>query len=664
MQPRTASFLGFKLGIAFLAGIVALILLPAQAVLADTYFVDMTADDAGATDCIDNVLGDCSLRGAVTKANLHAGPDRIVLPDRTFTLTRLGVEDDNKDGDLDIQAGGGNLRIEGEGAGVTIINGRASQGLVPGVDRVLHIDPDGSGSILVEIVGVSIQYGYAETYAGGIYIDGNGTVSVTNSAIMSNTVTLASTSGGGGGIFNDHATLFLRNTDVMSNTARGVTVGREVAGGGILLESTAVMTLTNSTVAWNEVTTIPGTGSSARGGGLANLHGAANIHASTFWGNQASGGSSGSIGTGGGIANDSSGRLTLDEESVLLDNWADLYGGGIANTESILVIDNSSLSLNASGSSGGGIYNYLSTAILTDTTITLNMAEGTGGGLNGMEDEMSLTRCMVSGNKAWGGNGGGIYDALGTVHLVDSTLFANRTSKSGGGLHAHGGTVYITRSTLMDNIAEEPSAGPPTSNHGGGLSLRIATAHVVNSTLSGNRAEESGGGAYSDESLTSLSHTTVANNVADEDDDGHGDGGGVFGTGVGTLAIVNTILGGNLDRGGQAPECGGITLSGHGDNIIKDRTGCSISGSGTNWALDPMLDTLGDNGGPTETHALRPGSPAIDRVSNNCRTFSNEILAIDQRGVTRPKGPACDIGSYEAEPPRIYLPLVLRSAQP
>ena len=749
-----ASLFEFKPWIVIGLVTAALILLPASTVLADTYIVDMTADNAGATACT-AAVGDCSLRGAVTRANHNPGRDRIVLGNRTYDLTLLGHEDENKTGDLDVLSTGGDLRIEGDGAGVAIINGGwASYGAVSGIDRVLHIDLGESGKMVVEVIGVTIQYGYAETYGGGIYIDGNGTVSVTNSAIMSNTVTVVDTSGGGGGIFDQQATLSLRNTDVMSNTARGVVVGVGVGGGGILLGNTAVMNLTNSRVAWNQATGIAGAGSSIQGGGLANVHGAATVQGSTLRGNRASGGINGSLGSGGGIYNARDGRLILDEDSIVADNWADMYGGGIANVGAIAAIDRTtlsgnrvtggedgaagrggaiyndagrvevsrstlqdneavtlegpdalgqgggiandggtvglvdtvlqtsyadsscggilnegggrltieggSLSANEAGGSGGGICNYQSTVTLTDAMVTLNMAQGVGGGLTGMEDEMWLSRCMISGNKALGGDGGGIYDALGTVQVKDSTLYANRAQQSGGGLHVHGGTVYLTRSTLFDNLAEEWPSGPLTVNNGGGISLRIATAHVVNSTLSGNRAEESGGGAYSEESVLSLSHTTVAGNSADANNDGHGDGGGVFGAGGGTLAIVNTILGGNADGGGEAPECGGITLSGSGENIIQDRTGCSIAG-GTNWALDPRLDPLGLNGGPTETHALLADSPALDVVTNGCTTYLGEILATDQRGVARPNGTACDIGSYERALYRLYLPLVVRN---
>jgi hypothetical protein len=98
----------------------------------------------------------------------------------------------------------------------------------------------------------------------------------------------------------------------------------------------------------------------------------------------------------------------------------------------------------------------------------------------------------------------------------------------------------------------------------------------------------------------------------------------------------------------------------YGDNIFLDRTGCTIVPvSGTNWAADPLLGPIGDNGGETDTHALLAGSPAIDRVTNDCRTYQALVLTEDQRGVLRPIGAACDIGAYEAA--IVHLPLVVRN---
>ena len=86
-------------------------------------------------------------------------------------------------------------------------------------------------------------------------------------------------------------------------------------------------------------------------------------------------------------------------------------------------------------------------------------------------------------------------------------------------------------------------------------------------------------------------------------------------------------------------QCVARAVDGH--NIIEDGT-CITDPS--SFSGDPMLGPLQDNGGPTETHALLAGSPAIDEIpSENCEVDS------DQRGVPRPQGDGCDIGSYELE---------------
>ncbi len=728
--------------------IAALLLGPVAVAWADTYTVDREDDNAGATACEIGVPGDCSLRGAVTAANLNPGTDRIVLRSGEYDLSLLGQEDANKQGDLDIRAAGGNLRIEGAGVDETFIRGGEwfYGGPVTGVDRVLHIDPDGTGGIRVEISGVSIQYGYGGSYGGGIYIEGDNLVEIADSAVMSNTVTIVGpTSGGGGGIYNGEGTLLLDNTLVMSNTAGAGVAGRVVVGGGIYIGDTATVTVTGSTVSGNEARAIVGTGSEAAGGGIGNVGGVAYIHSSTVSKNSATGGASGSLGLGGGLLNAAGGTMLVDRGAVVSDNEADLQGGGMANFDSTSVLENTTFSENRttggsggedsvggalfnyighaqvvsstiegneattgagggiansggtvkltdtfvrsnvsdgdcggirnengstlsmdggtlqqndSGAGGGGLCNLDSTATMTGTLVTLNVAEGSAGGILGFEDSLSLIECFVSGNWALDGSGGAIYEALGTLRIEDTTLYANYAAHSGGGLNAVQSTTYITGTTFYGNIAADSPTGGTFDNHGGGLFLYAGTTHLVNSTISGNLAEESGGGIFGDGAILSLLFMTVADNVADDDGDGNGDGGGVY-DGSENPNIVNTILAGNVDKGGEAPNCGGLGVLTYGDNIIKDR-GCTIAGgTGTNFTSDPLLGPLADNGGPTDTRALSAGSPAIDRVTNNCKTYQALVLTGDQRGVLRPIGAACDIGAYEAA--IVYLPLAVRN---
>jgi hypothetical protein len=107
--------------------------------------------------------------------------------------------------------------------------------------------------------------------------------------------------------------------------------------------------------------------------------------------------------------------------------------------------------------------------------------------------------------------------------------------------------------------------------------------------------------------------------------------------------VGSTILA-NSTNGGGSGDCSGITSSGY--NLIEDP--CSMTGdtTGNISGVDPMLDVLADNDGPTFTHALLPGSQAIDAGTPACPPPS-----LDQRGIDRPQGLGCDIGSFETTPP-------------
>jgi hypothetical protein len=115
--------------------------------------------------------------------------------------------------------------------------------------------------------------------------------------------------------------------------------------------------------------------------------------------------------------------------------------------------------------------------------------------------------------------------------------------------------------------------------------------------------------------------------------------------GDGSYTLGNTIVANNMPN-----DCFGTDITSNGYNLIEDAAGCTFAGdtTGNIIGLDPILGPLQDNGGPTQTHALLAGSPAIDAVlDNNCPSA-------DQRGVSRPQGPYCDIGAFELEPELVY----------
>src|SRR5262249_41666993 len=127
--------------------------------------------------------------------------------------------------------------------------------------------------------------------------------------------------------------------------------------------------------------------------------------------------------------------------------------------------------------------------------------------------------------------------------------------------------------------------------------------------------------------------------------------------GVGTsgnVTVTNSILAGN--NGGNG-DCSGTLTTAGGYNLIQNAAGCTLAGTTTGNVIgqDPQLAALADNGGPTKTHAIALGSPALD-AGNPGTPGSGGFTceATDQRGTARPQpsGGRCDIGAFEV----VYVP--------
>jgi hypothetical protein len=178
-----------------------------------------------------------------------------------------------------------------------------------------------------------------------------------------------------------------------------------------------------------------------------------------------------------------------------------------------------------------------------------------------------------------------------------------------------------------------------TADYGGGLYNVTGTLTLVNSTVSGNHAATTGGGLFSS-GTSVLTYTTVASNTATA----NWGAGGIHKTG-GAVLLQDTIIAYN------GTNCyAGLTSNGH--NLEFGYT-CGLTASGDMMGADPHLGPLTDDGGSL-VHPLRVGSPAIDH--GVCVAGINA----DQRGMSRPQGPTCDIGAYEWVGWRVYLPVVLR----
>ena len=187
----------------------------------------------------------------------------------------------------------------------------------------------------------------------------------------------------------------------------------------------------------------------------------------------------------------------------------------------------------------------------------------------------------------------------------------------------------ITNSTISGNGSSGQHDGQPFGR-GGGISGSVT---LTNSTLSGNYATLSAGGA---EGSGVIMNSTISDN----------NNGGISATGA--LEIGNTVL--KAGNTGATISNNGGSVTSHGYNVCSDNGGGFLNGPGDQINTDPMLGPLQLNGGPTSTHALLRGSPAIDAGDS---TFTPPPL-YDQRGspFVRVSNNRIDIGSFETQPRR------------
>lgn len=336
---------------------------------------------------------------------------------------------------------------------------------------------------------------------------------------------------------------------------------------------------------------------------------------------------------GGGISND--GTITVTNCIIQNNEATDAQGGGgISNfgnmtLQQVVVISNSA-------SFGAGIYNVdLLTA--DNISVTDNSTLDSGGGGITNDGAFYLTNSLVLSNTA-GANGGGI-DNSGEITVSLSTVKGNSAGVDGGGVY-NDGAFKLIRSLVYDN---------DSINVGGGIhNWTGGSFSAINSTISGNAANNQGGGIHNEGvgATAVFSSSAIYNNST-----GLGSQVGGVSSVTGTVTLNNTIIA-HLASAADGSDCSASNIISAGSNLDSDGT-CSLGVGELISVTNPLLGPLQDNGGPTWTHALQMLSPAID-AATVCE-------AIDQRGVARPVGGACDIGPYETAVYRIYTPVVINN---
>ncbi len=259
--------------------------------------------------------------------------------------------------------------------------------------------------------------------------------------------------------------------------------------------------------------------------------------------------------------------------------------------------------------SGGGTsrtFRIVSAGDLSVRGLTLTGGSSGGGGAIYNLGMLMIENCTLSGNAST--DQGGAVRNSGTLTAIGCT-FSNNTAATNGGAVSNDGAsanATITRCTFFGNANTGPTQGGGALNHAVGA----ASMTLTHCTIAGNSAagSDGGGGIRVRGPLLVLSHCIVAGNTVS----------------AGTGADLNTTV--------------GVALAGA--NIIRLKTGAgTFTGSGTNSTADPLLALLGNYGGPTQTMALRPGSPARNAATGSTSTS-------DQRGFPVTSTP--DIGAYES----------------
>jgi hypothetical protein len=315
------------------------------------------------------------------------------------------------------------------------------------------------------------------------------------------------------------------------------------------------------------------------------------------------------------IHNDHGGALRIDFSS-----FPGSKAGAVSQVGGELEINGSSFVNHCSAEDAGvittcGVQGRIRTSIFTNN---LGRRAISNGGAACDEAQLDIDDSTFSGTNAHSGqNGAALANAVNGTVLVRSSLFTGLVADRGGAIYSEG------------------------------------TLTLLNSTLSGNQARLDGGGLYlASGSVTTLYNVTLTENTADADTNGSGSGGAFAADGA-SITVLNSIVAGNHDSGGEAPDCA-ATVTSSGYNVLGVDAECGgWTGDGDQSGtlaepLAPGLAALADQGGPTLTHGLLDGSPALDH-GNPATPGSGGASCpdVDQRGAERSTD-RCDCGAFEA----------------
>lgn len=267
------------------------------------------------------------------------------------------------------------------------------------------------------------------------------------------------------------------------------------------------------------------------------------------------------------------------------------------NTQLPIINDN--LMMNGNGQTVAAVADHWDTRVfeietgsavtITHMTIRDGRLQGRPGAAFFNRGRLTLIESTVRDNyvASYGGTGGGIYNNQGLVTLIRSAVIVNYSDFDAAGIGNYGGTVIIDNSTVSKNTTYEGISGV--------INRQNSTLIIRNSTMGENWGFTQSSDLYN----------------------------------FGEVYMVNSILASGCKNEGE---------------ILQNDSNLIVNGlCEADYGGNPMIKLLADNGGPTQTHDLWPGSPAFNNANSTyCPT-------IDQRGISRPQGAGCEIGSFESK---------------
>lgn len=506
----------------------------------------------------------------------------------------------------------------------------------------------GGSTGTLKATNLTVSGNVATAAAGGIYAAGPTTLNLSsvdhNKTTDTGPVPLGVRAGGGGGLYVADGSAVLQGTAVTDNTAAS-------AGGGVAVEDGATVSISSVISARARVksnTAVRGGGIFARGGltmGSSALFGLVTVSDNSA--SESGGGiySSGSTTlTGAGITQNSasergggiysSGSTTLTE-AIVSNNSAGTRGGGLSVGAGTLTADGGHIDFNNASDGGGASVAFGAHASFDGTDFNQNgQPNGTvvvkrGGALFNSGDTEVLNASLTE-NLAWSGSA--IYSGSDAPVPTQLTL-SNSTIADNGGA-TYGSTVQL-----------EGTAGAPTR------------ASIDSSTIHNNRSQENAAidVAGPGDTLTVINSTITDNTMSFPSP---GKPGALSMADPGNVGVAGTVVAGNT-----VPACNGAVTDGGHNLASESDTGCGFTSAKYDLVGNPRLGALGDNGGPTFTRLPGPTSPVIGAVPLNTDTGLRDAVSgqpitlcdleqdsTDQRGIRRPQGVACEIGSVELVP--------------